>query len=224
MKRIALGIVAVLVAAGCAAANEIQSGASPTPSATQGSTEGVPGTAFKAFTLKGRGNKVAKIKLANDAIAIAAISHRGRANFVVATIDKSGSQSDLLVNEIGNYKGTRLFNADESEGTKALKIEADGSWSIAVKPVAQSRKWSGGGRVTGTGSDVLIYGRKAEGIATVRITHKGEANFVVLAYSTETGRELLVNEIGRYSGESLLPAGTVLLSVEADGAWTISPT
>jgi hypothetical protein len=142
----------------------------------------------------------------------------------VYTIDKSGSQTDLLVNEIGNYKGTRLFNADESEGTKALKIEADGSWSIVVKPVAQARQWSGAGRITGTGSDVLIYGGRTDGITTVQIDHKGKSNFVVYSYSTESGRDLLVNEIGRYSGESLLPAGTVVLAVEADGSWTITPT
>jgi hypothetical protein len=111
-----------------------------------------------------------------------------------------------------------------SSSTKALKIEADRNWSIAIKPVAQAKKWSGAGRITGTGSDVLIYGGKAEGITTVQITHKGESNFVVFVYSTESGRDLLINEVGRYSGESLSPAGTVMLTVEADGSWTITPT
>jgi hypothetical protein len=31
-----------------------------------------------------------------------------------------------------------------------------------------------------------------------------------------------VNEIGKYSGENQLPSGTILLVIEADGAWTVT--
>lgn len=40
-----------------------------------------------------------------------------------------------------------------------------------------------------------------------------------------TGEEYLFNEIGRYHGQTLmmdsLPRGTYLLSVQADGNWTV---
>lgn len=43
------------------------------------------------------------------------------------------------------------------------------------------------------------------GLTMVKITYKGSSNFVVHAYGDY--QELLVNEIGRYSGEVLLPDG-----------------
>ncbi len=38
------------------------------------------------------------------------------------------------------------------------------------------------------------------------------------------GIDLHVNEIGKYRGETLIPDGTVLLEVNADGAWTVTPS
>jgi hypothetical protein len=57
------------------------------------------------------------------------------------------------------------------------------------------------------------------GLTTLKITHSGSSNFAVKAYGDSS--RLLVNEIGKYSGETLLPSGTVLLEVEADGNWTL---
>jgi hypothetical protein len=38
----------------------------------------------------------------------------------------------------------------------------------------------------------------------------------------DDGRELLVNEIGRVSGESMLAAGSRYVEIKADGAWTFA--
>ncbi len=55
----------------------------------------------------------------------AAITHTGEANFVVQeTSDSAGK--DLLVNEIGNYRGTVPLNTPS-----VLEITADGDWTIA---------------------------------------------------------------------------------------------
>ena len=45
----------------------------------------------------------------------------------------------------------------------------------------------------------------------------------MIAYTADGNRELLVNEIGNYAGEVFVPEGTILLTVEADGAWTGTP-
>jgi hypothetical protein len=37
-------------------------------------------------------------------------------------------------------------------------------------------------------------------------------------------QELLVNEIGKYSGEQLMPVGTVLLEIQSDGTWSLHKT
>ena len=59
-------------------------------------------------------------------------------------------------------------------------------------------------------------------LAVMKITYKGASNFVVSTYSGE-GVDLQVTEIGRYSGESLFPGSTILVEIEADGAWSITP-
>jgi hypothetical protein len=70
----------------------------------------------------------------------------------------------------------------------------------------------------GQGDEVLIMESAAFGPA--RLTHDGESNFAVWAYGDST--ELLVNEIGHYRGRVLLPDGTVVLDIQADGKWSIA--
>jgi hypothetical protein len=193
----------------------------PTEEPTAEPTPEPPSEAFAPFTLKGRGNKVAKFKIPEDAAAIAMITNAGTSNFVVWTVGVGGSTNDLLVNEIGRYKGTLLFDAGPGEHSVAFKIESNGSWSIAVKPVTRARKWNGTTRLIGTGSDVIQLSRPTSGLTVATITHKGQSNFAVWAYGS-SGRDLLVNEIGRYEGESLLADGTLLFEIEADGAWTMT--
>jgi hypothetical protein len=62
----------------------------------------------------------------------------------------------------------------------------------------------------------------AEGFVTAKVTHRGSSNFVVRAYGDS--QELLINEIGKYSGEILIPSGTLALEIEADGPWTVQRT
>ena len=52
------------------------------------------------------------------------ISNTGKSNFVVQAYSATGA--DLLVNEIGNYKGTTLLPS----GTILLEVNSAGSWSI----------------------------------------------------------------------------------------------
>jgi len=195
--------------------------AEPTPEPTAEPTPGPPSEAFAPFTLKGRGNKVAKFKIPEDTAAIATITNKGTSNFAVWTVGADGSTNELLVNEIGNYKGTRLFDVSSGDHSVAFKIESNESWTITVKPVTRARRWDGAARLAGTGSDVIQLTSPTSGLTTATITHQGQSNFAVWAYSSD-GRDLLVNEIGRYSGESLLPDGTLLFEIEADGAWTMT--
>jgi hypothetical protein len=71
---------------------------------------------------------------------------------------------------------------------------------------------------SGTGDAVLIY-KGAGGVAT--FIGKGQDNFVVHVYS-DAGEDLLVNEIGTYQGEEVVPAGPAVLQINADGPWTVS--
>jgi hypothetical protein len=191
----------------------------PTPRPTPVPT---PALAFKPITLKGVGSKVPKFAIPEEAPAIATISERGTSNFVVTSLASDGSENELLVNEIGNYSGTRLFDANTGEHSVAFKIESDGSWTIVIKPIELARAWNPETKLTGRGDDVARLSPPTSGLTTVTITHRGAANFIVTAYTADGGQGL-VNEIGNYSGEVPLPDGTLLLEIQADGVWTVTP-
>jgi hypothetical protein len=170
----------------------------------------------------GAGAKVLRIDKGDEPM-VATITHQGSSNFSIFNIDSSGADIDLLVNEIGSYAGTVLFDAMEGERTAALKVEADGPWSITMRPVQYARSWDSGKSIKGNGSDVLVVNEVFDGgLATANITHSGSSNFAVFAYGDS--QDLLVNEIGRYKGEVLVPGGTVVLELEADGPWAIKRT
>jgi hypothetical protein len=44
---------------------------------------------------------------------------------------------------------------------------------------------------------------------------------VIVDFYNEDGSENLVNEIGKYSGESVIGSGPGFLQVHADGKWTV---
>jgi hypothetical protein len=136
-------------------------------------------------------------------------------------VDGAGQQTDLLVNTIGNYSGTVLFDESAGSHTDAFEVEADGAWTITIRPVTEAFRWDGSEVLTGSGDDVAILEPPSSGLQSTTLTHSGSGNFAIWAYGPST--DLLVNEIGNYSGEVLLADGTFLLEITADGAWTIGP-
>lgn len=170
----------------------------------------------KPHDYSGTGDDVVKISKPDgqDQSAIVTLHYTGSSNFVVTSLDGSMQETDLLVNEIGNYDGTVLTDAD----TTTLKISAQGSWRMSVKSVLAAEKVKNG-KASGTGDQVVIWKGDA-GVA--KITHHGESNFVVTTYAGGGDGSLLVNEIGNYSGKVPWPSGPTVCVINADGTWSIS--
>lgn len=167
---------------------------------------------------EGSGADVVAVNLDPDFAHIATITHHGSRNFAVWTVDANGSRLDLVVNEIGSYSGVRPI--DFRDRPAAFQIESDGEWTILVQALDKAPRWPD--HSAGTGSAVLVVAPEAvQGLTTVTITHSGESNFVVWAYG-DRNTDLLVNEIGPYSGKTILPAWAVAIEIEADGAWTMT--
>jgi len=195
--------------------------ASVTPTPTPTPTASLPAA---AVTFRGHGDKIISLPSALGTVAkIVALTTNGQANFIVEPLDSTGSPTGSLVNTIGHYSGTVGLNLDGSSQIAALKVQADGSWVITVADPTTARRWSGSGPLTGHGDDVVIViDAVSSGLNTVNITHKGQANFIVDAWGTSSGSNTLVNEIGNYSGQQVLPSDSVLVVIQADGLWTIS--
>ena len=105
----------------------------PTPSPT-------PELAFEPIALSGTGDAIQQFTIPVDAPAIATIAHQGESDFVVITLADDGSENDLLVNTIGDYAGTVLFDA-EGEQSVAFEVTADGAWTIDIQPVTDAQAW-----------------------------------------------------------------------------------
>jgi hypothetical protein len=222
-----LGLFVILAACGAVlgAVNKTTTTTSGTAHATVTATHLTPSPSATVIPLKpqvfsGHGDKIVRIKHGSEPW-LAILTHKGSANFIVDSLGTDGREIDSLVNEIGRYSGTVLLSSDDE--VAAIKIQADGRWTLRLAPPANARVWHGT-TATGHGDEVIHLATPSTGLTTARLTHRGRANFIVDAYSegSDGGNvDSLVNEIGHYSGEVQLPDGTFLIAIHADGAWTM---
>ena len=186
-------------------------------------TQAAPAEPFAPIKVSGKGAKVIKFTIPEDQAAIATITAKGSDNFAVWSLASDGSENDLLVNVIGSYSGTVLFDIGSGEHSVAFRMEASGmTWTVTIKPVDEARHWNGTSKTSGRGDDVLWVDPPISGFATATFTHTGSDNFAVWAYSSDNS-DLLINGIGHYNGQVELLDGMVLLAMTADGTWTITP-
>lgn len=174
---------------------------------------------FPDTVYDGSGDSILQIELpaGPDSIGIASITHTGSSNFSIWALDENLEQDDLLVNEIGNYTGTVPFNLSTSVRITAFEISADGPWTVTLKDVLTLREIEQGSTATGEGPDALLY----NGETTIgEISHQGQSNFAVWSYGQES--DLLVNEIGSYSGQVRWQSGPALIQISADGPWSVA--
>lgn len=171
---------------------------------------------FPAETHTGAGDNLITLPAGATAGVVTA-SHDGRSNFSLSVLDASNQPTgDLLVNTIGSYAGTTVYGFTSFGEGATIQVTADGNWSVTLAPVSSAPTVE----ASGTGDAVFVY----EGAAgKLTATHEGSSNFVV---SEETDKAfhfgLLVNEIGVYSGTVPLSSGPSVISVKADGTWTLA--
>lgn len=163
--------------------------------------------------LQGQGDDIVPFEIPEGGVAVVRFTHSGGSNFQVATFDAAGQRIEGLVNEIGQYEGTRPLNfaSDPVE----FEIKADGAWTATISslltlpPVTPPR-------AEGSGDQVLFLGDVDA--TSVQATHDGTSNFQVTAWGDS--REGLINEIGTYDGRVRLPSDALILEVVADGNWS----
>lgn len=169
---------------------------------------------FEPTTQQGSGDSVIELPAAAGYVTA---SHNGSANFIVQVLDaNNGSTGDLVVNTIGSYNGSAAFGVSSfSEGAR-LQVTADGAWELTIAPLASAPELAG----SGTGDGVFLYGGDAGAAA---LTHDGAGNFIVQEHNDQLfSMGLLVNDIGAYSGTVPISAGPSVITVMADGSWTLA--
>lgn len=148
---------------------------------------------------------------------IVSATHDGKRNFAVSVLDaNNGSTGELLVNTIGTYSGTTAWGISALGDGVKLQVMADGAWTFDIRPMGDAPMLA----PAGTGDAVFLYNG---GAASLAATHAGSRNFVI---QEETGEAfsmgLLVNDIGAYTGTVPMSAGPSIVTVTADGAWTLA--
>ncbi|MDI6885804.1 MAG: hypothetical protein QMD22_05555 [archaeon] len=60
------------------------------------------------------------------------MTHDGDSNFAVRLLDDEGDKVDLLVNEIGEFDGSKAVGI-KKQGDYILDVSADGRWTITIE-------------------------------------------------------------------------------------------
>jgi len=169
--------------------------------------------------LEGNGDDVVQLSPPLTSGKLVVITYSGSRNFIVQAQNAAGENLELLVNEIGAYTGTKLYVEDSAA---LLEVQASGPWSIEIKDLAQARQWDGNSPLSGSGDDVVGIPGGLPSLRLYTVANDGARNFVVYSF-TRSERNLLINEIGAYSGTKSLPRGTTVLAVESSGSWSFTP-
>jgi hypothetical protein len=169
------------------------------------------------IVFNGTGNDVVDLGAGNTRFILRA-SHDGQSNFQVELLDQALQPIDFPFNEIGPVTDATVV-MDISSGGQFLQVTADGNWTLQLLDVASVPVV--GDTFNGTGKSVVLYNGPA---AVFAITHDGQSNFQVTLGDPKTGEltDVVVNEIGPYSGRNPISVGPVLIEVAADGNWTFT--
>lgn len=170
-------------------------------------------------SFSGTGSEVVMLEPLGEDFFFATVTHDGSRNLALWSVDAGGQDLDLMVNTVGTYEGQVALNFREDPA--AIRVEADGNWTIELIPLNEAPRWDGSSAYEGTGDSIVLVGGVAEGLTPVTLTHDGERNFAIWAWG-ESYPDLIVNDIGTYDGTTLLPDGSVALQVNADGNWSIA--
>ena len=158
------------------------------------------------------------IEIPSSTLSLLTITYTGPSNFVVKSLTESMDSIDLMVNTIGDYHGTLLMLTKNNKNPYYLEINASGNWDIDFQPIESASVAENG--ATFSGDDVVFL--PAQDAKKLNINYSGDHNFVVRGASLSTGKlDLLVNEIGSYSG-SVPNRSYAMLLVESSGEWSVS--
>lgn len=168
-----------------------------------------------------------------EGLVVATGNHDGESNFIAWLVNTStGEDTALLANEIGVVDSSSRAAVVRESGQYAIEVNADGNWSLEIRQPSPttsevaSTPWE----LSGSGNQVFYFLQLDQGLHKAIASHNGESNFIVEAYPTRGDflfSDLVFNEIGQVTditaGVQVRAdsAGPYLISIQADGAWTI---
>lgn len=172
---------------------------------------------LEALKINGSGDTATKKFKLEKGFVIVDATHQGSSNFAVKLLDANANMIKLVVNEIGNYTGKKIYAVPTGE--YQYEVTASGPWTINMSQEIPAEV-APEGKVAGTG-DSVVFMNISKGAKTVAFTHDGSRNFVVKANDSV----LLANEIGTYSGskvQKVEDTSIYYFDITADGNWSMT--
>lgn len=205
----------VPVADGTASSSEQPAAEEPAPVDTARAWADKTYGMFAPVTQTGVGDNILTLP-AGATAGIVTATHNGTRNFAISVMDAANqSTGELLVNTIGSYSGTTDYGFNAFGDGVALQVTADGDWSITIAPISAAPDLA----AAGAGDAVFLYNGPA---GKLTATHDGTRNFAIFEETDKAfSMGLLVNDIGAYTGTVPLSSGPSVISVTADGNWTL---
>ena len=190
-------------------------GADRSPGAEAERTETAPG-----LSLEGKGKKSQTFN-AGGGLTIIKLAHRGPSNFVV--LYGQGQATQLLVNEVGLYEGSRALGLPA--GDYILEIDTTGDWAVQIDQSVPTTAEAPPQTLSGDGQAATKFFSLKPGTARFRVSHEGDGFFApYLLKADGTGLTNLANELGKFSGDKtvdIAAEGVYVVDVSANGPWSI---
>ncbi|MEU7824502.1 hypothetical protein [Catellatospora sp. NPDC049133] len=184
----------------------------PIPTPSRQAAEALP----QDQVFEGTGPQVVPVELGSTFHTVA-LTYSGTGPFVVRTVKADGQEIQTLVSAAESYEGVRPLDLGEMR-PDAVSIQAEGGWRMVVRPLASAQTFSG--NASGVGADVLLIPRTAAESVKVAFDHRGTGKFTVQAIGADSAT--LISQEGDFTGETMLPRGTVVVVIDTNGVWTFS--
>lgn len=133
----------------------------------------------------------------------------------IRIVGKKGNELGAMAHRLGPFSGT-FVDWGVYEEAAALRIDAEGDWSVTFRPISTMGYAENGESFEG--SNVVAI--DADTIREVSFTHDGSSNFLVVGVGTRSAEEL-VNTVGLFKGTLQWNQPKAFFAVIADGTWTI---
>ena len=176
------------------------------------------------ISISGEGQEASQIFALTKGLSIFTMKHSGSSNFIIWLLDHNGKNVELLVNEIGDFNGSKAVGIS-TPGDYILDISADGPWMVNITQPTPRTAQNVPVSFNGFGPQVSQFFTLKPGLAIFKMAHNGESNFAIWLRNSKGDREeLLVNEIGTFDGSKAIGIktnGIYCLDIDADGDWNI---
>lgn len=185
-------------------------------------TEGAAIEEVEAQEFSGQGSKQQSFQ-AGGGLTVITLTHEGQRNFVVQY--GQGDRMNLLVNEIGNFEGSKAVGLPVGE--YVLDIATNGRWTVKIDQSVPQEAPAPPVELEGDGATASDFFSLKAGTATFRLNYEGQGLFApqLIKASDGTVITLLANELSNFSGEKsveIAEDGIYLVDVAAAGRWTVN--